>query len=344
MIEETVFTEKTLINVVKEQYGIDVTKINKLNRGSANLYSLNNDTYILKEFQSKYTQEEINKEITIINHLKKDGLSVPEYIITNNNEYSFIYREKIITMQKFIDGYTMESNTASFEQMIESARELGKIVKSLETLDISLPINDVSSWYSMETINESIEKHKVLLEKITKEDHPQIFQDLEDKISMLDYVKNNINFDEMQNLTSMNTHGDYSVLQFIYKNGKIKAIIDFVSACKMPVVWEVIRSYSYIDPKAKEGKIDIDNLVSYVNEFTKYVTLNNYDIKYMSYLYLIQLLSSTFGYKQYIADNTKESLLDFALFRTKLCKYLFDNAELIANRLEQDITNEIDNN
>lgn len=344
MIEETVFTEKTLINVVKEQYGIDVTKINKLNRGSANLYSLNNDTYILKEFQSKYTQEEINKEITIINHLKKDGLSVPEYIITNNNEYSFIYKEKIITMQKFIDGYTMESNTASFEQMIESARELGKIVKSLETLDISLPINDVSSWYSMETINESIEKHKVLLEKITKEDHPQIFQDLEDKISMLDYVKNNINFDEMHNLTSMNTHGDYSVLQFIYKNGKIKAIIDFVSACKMPVVWEVIRSYSYIDPKAKEGKIDIDNLVSYVNEFTKYVTLNNYDIKYMSYLYLIQLLSSTFGYKQYIADNTKESLLDFALFRTRLCKYLFDNAELIANRLEQDITNEIDNN
>ena len=85
MIEETVFNEETLISVIKEKYGIDITEIKKLDRGSANLYSLNNDTYILKEFQSKYTQEEINKEITIINHLKKDGLSVPEYIITNNN-------------------------------------------------------------------------------------------------------------------------------------------------------------------------------------------------------------------------------------------------------------------
>lgn len=343
MIEETVFTEITLIDVVKEKYGIDVTKIQKLDRGSANLYSLNDDKYILKEFQSKYTQEEINKEIEIINHLRKDDLAVPEYIITKDKEYSFIYQEKIITMQKFIDGYTMESNTASYEQMIESATVLGKIIKSLETLKIDLPINDVSSWYSLETINESIEKHQGLLSKITEKEYSQIFNDLNEKISMLEYAKNNIDFNEMKNLTVMNTHGDYSVLQFIYKDDKIKAVIDFVSACKMPIVWEVIRSYSYIDPEAKIGKIDVNNLVSYVKEFTKYVTLNKYDIKYMPYLYLIQLLSSTFGYKQYIADNSKTSLLDFALFRTRLCKYLFDNAELIGNRLEQELLGEIEN-
>lgn len=28
-------------------------------------------------------------------------------------------------------------------------------------------------------------------------------------------------------MTVMNIHGDYSVLQFIYKDGKINAIIDF---------------------------------------------------------------------------------------------------------------------
>jgi hypothetical protein len=78
-------------------------------------------------------------------------------------------------MQKYIDGYTMDSNTANYDQMIESARELGKIVKSLESLEIELPINDVSSWYSIETINESIEKHKGLLDKITNEEYPQIF-------------------------------------------------------------------------------------------------------------------------------------------------------------------------
>ena len=83
---------------------------------------------------------------------------------------------------------------------------------------------------------------------------------------MLKYVRDNLDFRDMDKLTVMNTHGDYSVLQFIYKEEKINAIIDFVSACKMPIVWEIIRSYSYIDPLAKEGKIDINNLVKYVEK------------------------------------------------------------------------------
>ena len=140
---------------------------------------------------------------------------------------------------------------------------------------------------------------------------------------MLKYIKDNLDFKDMSKLTVMNTHGDYSVLQFIYKDGKINAIIDFVSACKMPIVWEIIRSYSYIDKKAKDGKLDIDNLVQYVKTFMDYVQLNKYDLKFMPYLYLVQLLASTFGYKQYIADNSKKSLLEFAYFRTNLCKYLF---------------------
>lgn len=337
MIEDTVLNENTIISIVKEKYGIDIKNIKKLNRGSANLYLLNNDKYILKEFQSKYTQEEINKEIAIINHLRKDNLLVPKYLVTLNGEYSFICKEKTIILQEFIDGYTMESNTGDYNQMLESARELGKIVKSLETLEIKLPVNDASSWYGIDELNESIKKHKELLEKTSGNNSKQIRKDLEEKICMLEYIKANYNFKELKNLTLMNTHGDYSVLQFIYKENKIKAVIDFVSACKMPIVWEIIRSYSYIDKSVKNGKININNLVDYVKEFLKYSKLNKYDIKYMGHLYLVQLLSSTFGYKQYIDDNSKENLLEFAFFRTNLCRYLFNNLELIKNKLEKEV-------
>ncbi|HOZ53858.1 MAG TPA: phosphotransferase [Bacilli bacterium] len=337
MIEETVFNKKTIISVIKKQYGIKINNIKKLERGSANLYSLNNDKYILKEFQSKYSQKEVNKEIKIINHLKKDNLLVPKYIITNNGKYSFIYKKKTIVLQEFIEGYTMESNTGNYDQMLESARELGKIVKSLKTLKMKLPINNASSWYKIDALNESIEKHKKLLGKCNDENRKKIDKDLKEKVSMLEYIKNNFDFSELKNLTLMNTHGDYSVLQFIYKDDKIKAIIDFVSACKMPIVWEIIRSYSYIDKSAKDGKININNLVDYVKEFLKYSKLNKYDIKYMPYLYLVQLLSSTFGYKQYIADISKENLLKFAFFRTRLCKYLFKNAGVIEKSLEKEI-------
>lgn len=44
-MEETVFTEKKIIEVVKKKYNIDIHQVEKLNRGSANLYSLNDNKY-----------------------------------------------------------------------------------------------------------------------------------------------------------------------------------------------------------------------------------------------------------------------------------------------------------
>ena len=159
-MEETVFTEKKIIEVVKKKYNIDIHQVEKLNRGSANLYSLNDNKYILKEFQSKYTRTEIEKEINIINHLQKDKIPVPEYLKTVDGNYSFIYEKKVIIMQKYIDGYTIESNTGNYNQVIESAEYLGKIVKSLSSLESDLPTNDVTEWYSKKVINESIGKQK----------------------------------------------------------------------------------------------------------------------------------------------------------------------------------------
>ena len=144
-------------------------------------------------------------------------------------------------------------------------------------------------------------------------------------------------FINTKKLTIKNTHGDFNVLQFIYKNDHINSVIDFVSACRMPIVWELIRSYSYIDKNVKNGIFNLDTFTDYIKEFNKYVKLNKYDLKYMSYIYLIQLLSSTYGYKEYINNNENIELLEFAYFRTNICKYLFNNAEKISNRLLKSI-------
>lgn len=58
----------------------------------------------------------------------------------------------------------------------------------------------------------------------------------------------------------------------------------------------------------------------------------------MPYLYMFQLLSSTYGYKEYIYNN-KKGLLEFAYFRANLATYLFNNAELISNRLLENLNN-----
>ena len=234
MLEKSVFTnKKETINFVKEKYGINVTDIKIIDRGSANIYSLNGDEYILKEFQSKYTKEEIEKEITIINHLKKDGIKVPSYIKTINDTYYSLYKNKVIIIQKFIEGYTLDRNEGNYEQTIECVKVYGMIVKSLENLDILLPLNDLSYLFSKEIFEKSIEKHQELLKVINDKDDEEtlkIKRDLEEKINMIKDISEENIFIDTKKLTIKNTHGDFNVLQLIYKNNHINSVIDFVSA------------------------------------------------------------------------------------------------------------------
>lgn len=339
MLEETVFiNNEEIIKFVKDVYDLDITNVDRINRGSANIYSLNNNSYVLKEFQSDYSETEIINEIDIINHLKKDNISVPTYIKTKNNEFYCLYKERIIILQEFIDGYTLHNNEGNLKQTLECADLYGRIIKSLETLDRELPTFDISEWYTESALNEAVSKHKKLISLLddSNENYQKIKSDLEDKLSMIEAIKYK-DFSDLTKLTIKNTHGDYSQIQFIYKDDKVNAVIDFVSACRMPIVWEIIRSYSYIDIDAKNGEFNLDHLVEYVKTVNKYITLNKYDLEYMPYVYLLQLLNSTYGYKQYINDPRKIGLLEFGYLRTNICKYLYENAEIISNKLIQEL-------
>lgn len=340
MIEKTVFeNDEEIILYAKKVYGLEICSVRKINRGSANIYSLNDDKYILKEFQSHYTKQEIDKEVSIITHLKKFDIKVPIYIKTLNGLYYDVYQNKIIIIQYYIEGYTLNNNEGTYNQTIECADCYGKIVSALKSLTIELPDADLYSWYSKENFALSIKKHEDLLPMLDENDEndQKIRKDILEKIEMIKSISSNTNFIEMSNLSVLNTHGDYNLLQFIYKDGKINSVIDFVSACKMPIVWELIRSYSYIDKDAKDGEFNLDTFVDYVKTFNKYIKLNKYDLKYMAHLYLIQILNSTFGYKQYINNHANIKLLEFAYLRTNICRYLFHNATCISRKLEEEL-------
>lgn len=344
MIEKTVFEkEEEIISYVKKVYDLDIYNVRKINRGSANIYSLNDDKYILKEFQSKYSKVEINKEIEVINHLRKFDIKVPKYVKTLNGDYDDVYKDKTIIIQYFIEGYTLNNNEGTYDQTIECADYYGKIVSALKSLPIELPEADLSSWYSQENFALSIKKHEDLLQILDENDETdqKIKKDILDKIEMIKSISSNTNFEEMANLSVLNTHGDYNILQFIYKDGKINSVIDFVSTCKMPIVWELIRSYSYIDKDAKDGKFNLNTFVYYVKTFNKYIKLNKYDLKYMAHLYLIQILNSNFGYKQYIYNHRNKELLKFGYLRTNICRYLFNNATIISKLLEKELGNNV---
>ena len=142
-------------------------------------------------------------------------------------------------------------------------------------------------------------------------------------------------------MTILNSHGDYTVSQFIYNKDKnIEVVLDFITAKYMPIAWEIIRSYIYIDKKYRHGKFNFDNFITYVQTINDILPLNKYDLKYMVYIYYIYILKSTFGYEQYIIDKKGRKYLKIARNNYWQCLFLTKNIEFITNRLLQEVSYE----
>lgn len=342
-IQNSNLNEDTIKRILKDNYNIETSKVTKIDRGTANIFEVQSKKkkYILKEFSEGRTEESVIKETNIINFLKDRNIKVPVYIKSTQGNFYIKLENRIIIVQEYVDGYTMENNTGDYNKTIESATILGKMTKELKDYTGLEEDGIIEKWFSKESLENGITKMLDLESKLNIDNpYKSIFEkDLEDKINMSKDLIENFQFDIIEKLTIMNSHGDYSVQQLIYNDKEETTVIDFETAKKLPIIWEVMRSYSYIDKEAQNGNLNINTLVDYVKEFSKYVKLNEYDLKYAAKIYLIQIVSSPFGYKQYNDNYEKTGLLEFALFRTNLCRYLYKYSDEISLRLQKKINN-----
>lgn len=338
MIEKTTFSKKELQTELNKKYGINVEKIEKINKGTANIFKIisNNEKFIVKEFQSKYSKENVLKEISAIEYLRKNSqVPLPIYLKNNNNELYFVHKGKMIVVQKFVEGQVFEKNKGNYEQILESARYLGLIIEGFKNYNIDDNIS-ILDWYSNKEFEKANKKYDEILSKLDNSKiSEKIEMDIIFKKELLAKLNKNINAEDIKNITHKVSHGDYSVLQFIYDNeDNIRVILDFIKTKKLPIVWEIARSYSYIDKDAKEGKINIENLVEYTKKVAEFTELNEYDLKYLPYVYLIQLARSTFGYSEYFKNiENKDEYLEFAFYRSNICRDLYKKADEISKKL-----------
>lgn len=321
MIEKRLLNKTKIRKLFRDEYSLNAKNIELVSSGSAEIYKIDNE-YILKLFQSKYTKKEILKEVKVINYLKKKNIPVPTYVKTNKNDYVVKIENRFLIVQYYIDGKTKDKFEGTIDEIKECGYLHGLIVKSL--LGYKNVQIDKMDWYNKK---ENIAKIKKI---IKMGNNKLIKEDLNKKISMIENL--NYDFKDIDKITFYTSHGDFSYLQFIYDNDGVKAIIDFIKVKKLPIVWEIIRSFTYMDKDAKNGIINVDNLVLYVKEFMNLVPLSKTDLEYMPYIYVCQLLRSTYGYKEYYLNKNKEAL-QFAHFRTNLCEYLYKNAEMISKKL-----------
>lgn len=333
-IQKTRLNNTKIKNILKKEYNIDVLKILKIDRGTSNIFKIetNKNIYILKEFISAREKDDIIKEINIIKFLREKNMNVPVYIKTKNKKYFIENEGRVIVVQEFIEGNIIENNTGTYNQVIECANILGRLTKELMDYPELSEEDVINKNFSKNRVHEGIKKLIQIKETIKKDNKykEKIEKDLDYRIKILEEIENEFDFSIIKKMTMLNSHGDFCSQQLIYNDNNGPTIIDFEKAKKLPIVWEIIRSYSYIDKK-----FNIENLTDYFKEIIQYIDLNEYDLKYASYLYLLQLASSSYGYKEYSEDCNQKELLDFAFFRTNLCKILHENLENISLELEK---------
>ena len=324
-------TTPEIIAAVWQHYGLAVQTVARIDRGSANLYKLHigGAAYILKEFQPKLRADNILREVHVVNFLRQSGLAVPEYVPCRDGAFYFTQGGRVVILQKFIPGQTREKGCGNEKELLDSARLLAQIVNALEHYPYDdLPPRDFSK-FGAERLTQAKASYTDFM-AAAKSDTvhgAEICRDLRDRMTMIDRVFDTRSFADLSALTVKRSHGDYSVMQLLYDGDEITAVLDSVNAGEVPVAWELIRSYSYMDRTFNAAR-----LAAYVKEYRRYAALNADDLRYMPYLYLTQLLGSTYGYKQYLQTGDA-ALLAFGQWRTEMCRYLMENAGELAETL-----------
>ena len=344
-LEKTVLDENTASELLLLHYGITLVSLQRLKLGSANCYRVFDGTkyYFLKEFQSAFSDDTVVQEAKLLDFLVDTDIPVTRFYKTLSGEYTFRHKDHVICLEKYIDGKSYGYDDLPPEFILPLGAMLGKLHRALKGYSLTFANSDKMSdeWLRSFSAEKMIAQYDELMEiarsKENDENISRIISDLEYKkqlaIKCEEYKK------YYNGVTYSVTHGDYQGCQLIFdasESGEIKAVVDFSSAARLPVTWEIMRSFVQSSSECrKSARIDVDALCAYVGEYMKYSELTRKDMISMPYVYLFQLARSKFGYPQYLNSDSedREGLLDFAFWRTRMCREVENRAEEISNAL-----------
>ena len=336
-IQKSVLSEQDIINLLKSRYEISAEKIHRLQLGSANCYKIiaDSNAFFLKEYQDTFSEQDIEREISLNEYLLSRSFPTAAFIAdVSGNKYCFV-NGRHLTLQEFIDGDSYAHHDLPDDILLQSAEMLGKLHELLK--DYDLPVEMDRSWTKNFSARKARAKYDDLLRMCEGlEDEAvggKIREDLLFRSDLLKIVEPYGKY--FKKLTYKSTHGDFSALQYLCQNGRIKAVIDFTSAKKLPAVWEITRSYLQSATDTKDPfDFNEEKFCEYVRHYMQFSELSEWDLKYMPYAYLYQLARSRYGYKEYMtgAENADE-LLSFAFWRTDVCRMLVERADTISEKL-----------
>src|SRR5699024_261230 len=118
---------------------------------------------------------------------------------------------RIIIVQEFVEGYTIENNSGDYNRVIECASILGKLVKELLDYQDLSDENILEKYFSKTRVESGIEQMKQLIKAIKQNNSykEQIKDELSYRIKILEEINDNFDFENLKKLTMLNSHGDF---------------------------------------------------------------------------------------------------------------------------------------
>ncbi len=222
--------------------------------------------FILKIFE-KASLKFIKYQISIIDFLARNRISVPKICKLNNGKELLIHNGKRIIIQRFIEGKPKEK--LNIRLLMDVARKLGLMNKVL----LKLKIKDESTWKKDYQLKASEGRVKI-----------RGFNLKQEKIKLLKELRT-LKKNELRRCI---IHGDFHGVNLLVKGNKLKGIIDFDDSHEDYLAYEI--AIFMIDPFITE-KIFNKNLAKiFFREYQRYIKLNEEERKAIYYFAKHRLL------------------------------------------------------
>lgn len=268
----------------------------------------------------------LKNEYEVTEFLYRKGFKVARILKPKSNDFGVMIDQNCLTLQEFINGTTLEVNTASDWFMKKSSELLGQMHMLLCDYK-PLPIRFGKDFFRSDTA----EKKKSFFEKELESEAQESKSRWETQIAHLDRI--NTFCIDTDRLTYANSHGDYHIGQSILQDEDV-TIIDWSSVCSMPVSFEIITSYVFASPKCKCGAIDAGGLSQYINEYRKFSPLSRYDIETMPYVFYFWHTICNY----LPSEEIPKSYQPISKLINSTLSWLYDNADKLSYELLNKLT------
>lgn len=319
-----------LEKAVKDHYDIEIKSLERIaDHRETKVYLLTSEEkkYVLKTTLSAYkSQSEDEGELT--QYLYDNGIHVARLLQSNNGRYVIHHDEWQFHIQEFIEGKILRLNSAPAWYLKKSARLLGQMQSVLSRYK-ELPHGFDEGFVCKTNLDNEKQSRLNQLNLVKEKMSDQQYVYFQKRFRHFDRVFA-FEFD-MERLTRSNSHGDFYIGQVICGNeDNDLTVIDWESACYLPLCLEVIMSYTYADPACRDGRIDYDHFKIYLHEYMKYISLSHYDLVVMPYFYYYYLCLTSF-WPPY--EGLSDDYLRIAGLMDSLMDWLYDHVDDLSRAL-----------